>query len=124
MFVSLTIMSIGFLALFVFGVYKVVTSDVISLIGRTWFQSLLILSSLLIVLTAQVFATYLLLAKFMIGRTAKITRIGVDGKSSTAVRNRSNSTCTSESNLLTADPKIRNSQFIAQLDIVIEDLPE
>jgi hypothetical protein len=115
----LLLMSLSFLALFVFGIILVVKSKVLTLEGSGWFESLLILSALLIVLTVQLFSTYLLLAKFLVGKTARIVKIGVEGKG----RNRSQSACTSEANLLTADHKIRNSQ-LAPIDIVLEDMPE
>ncbi len=117
--VILLILSLTFLAVFVFGILIVVQNNLITFINGGWFESLLILSSLLIISTIQVLSTYFLFAKFFLYRTAMIVKIGtIEAKG----RSRSQSTCTSEANLITIDRRISNSQF-APMDIIPENLP-
>jgi len=64
------------LVVFVFGMMKVVGSNVLMLTGGAWFESLLIISGLLVIFTIYCLSTYVLLVKFIVVNTARIVKIG------------------------------------------------
>jgi uncharacterized membrane protein YjjP (DUF1212 family) len=76
MLVLLSLICASTLGLFVFAMMKVIGSDVLTMAGGSWFESLLIISGLLIICMIHCLSTYLLLVKFFISKTAKIVKIG------------------------------------------------
>ena len=72
----LLLVCVSSLGLFVFGMMKVVGSNLLMMAGGAWFESILIISGLLVIFTIYCLSTYVLLVKFIIINTAKIVKIG------------------------------------------------
>lgn len=76
MFALLLLVCASTLGTFVFAMMKLIGSDVLTMTGGSWFETLLIISGLLIIFMIWCLSAYLLLVKFIISKTAKIVKIG------------------------------------------------
>jgi hypothetical protein len=117
LFFILLLLSLGLLVLFVFGVVALASQDVLSLNEDQWFQSAIIVSSIIFVIAIQVCATVLLFKRYFISWRSVITKIGASDNPSN--RSRAQSTCSSEANLITVDRRIKNGRVIP---MIVEDV--
>lgn len=113
----LLLFALGFLALFVFVVYVAAVQRKIGVEDNKWFQSAIIISAIVVILFIQVFSTYIFMKRFLLAVKARIVKIGTSpGKS----RERAQSMCTSEANLVSMDRKVKDNRIVPE--IIVYDL--
>lgn len=117
LFFVLLLFAVGFLALFVFVVYVAAAEKKIGVEDNKWFQSAIIISAIVVILFIQVFSTYIFLKRFLLAARASIVKIGANPIKN---RERAQSTCTSEANLVSMDRKVKDNRIVPE--IIVYDL--
>lgn len=107
----------GFLALFVYVIYVAAVQKRIGVEDNKWFQSAIIISAIVVILFIQVFSTYIFFKRFVLAVKARIVKIGT---SPIKTRERAQSTCTSEANLVSMDRKVKDNRIVPE--IIVYDL--
>lgn len=113
----LLLFALGFLALFVFVVYVATAEKGIVVEDNKWFQSVIIISAIAVILSIQVFSTYILVKRFVLAMKARIVKIGASPKKT---RERTHSTCPSEANLVSMGRKVKDNRIVPE--IIVYDL--